>query len=368
MQSPKEKIEPPRIHWIDNLKAILFLIGLIYHLRSLFIRKSWDYDYILTHQNNFSSTDTIFWFLHLFRIQIFFIVSGYLFYKYLEPNKSKLDSLKKITTSILVPTIFSIILILPLTSFLRRVVALKIKKDEFIWDIPFGKTVEAFFGGTQSLSYLWYLVYLLLFQTISILGKKYFKNFSFILPIILFVGFLSVASISGVFSIGDPYHMTLKNFNFEVFGYYFLFFVLGIFLARRKRNLITQKILLIFVFLTYLVIHYFAVFFQSHLTEIFYFAAMKFFIFMLSVSLSLSIFQSFETYFNSETKFLNQISKYSMSLYIFHFIYLTIGFLIGSLFTASNLVLVVLSLGLTLLFCFAHIQILKLGFFRNRNN
>ena len=67
---------PTRLHYMDNLRALAMLVGVFFHAAlaySPFMKELW----IAADDESLRSLDVVAWFTHLFRMPLFFLVSGF---------------------------------------------------------------------------------------------------------------------------------------------------------------------------------------------------------------------------------------------------------------------------------------------------
>lgn len=76
-KDPKNFLEPsPRIHYLDNLRAVAMLLGVFLHSALAYAQPAQSI-WLATDQGASVTVDASIWFIHLFRMGLFFLLSGY---------------------------------------------------------------------------------------------------------------------------------------------------------------------------------------------------------------------------------------------------------------------------------------------------
>lgn len=213
-----------RLPYLDNLRSVALLLGLVFH--SAIVYGS-DIGYAIQNQDRSSALGLFCYFIHSFRMPLFFCISGF-FTGVVWEQKGMRAYLEGRWKRILLPTLFGILFLAPIQYFLM----LK-EKDHSIDYLSF---YLGFWQTSQfALSHLWFLVDLLFysfFWTIfSPLTKGFFRkveklklNFSTFLMVGIFSTFAVTWLGNQVFRKGIPI------FGIEplLFIYQAAFFFLGV--------------------------------------------------------------------------------------------------------------------------------------------
>ena len=239
-----------RIHSLDSLRAIMMLLGLVLHSAITYVvyedLGSWPIRDSVTHLSN----DFIVSFIHSFRMQIFFLVSGF-FGSMLFYDRNPIAMINNRVSRIVFPFIVSIILLWPTIVFGFSYTMLVF---EGVTN-PLEETI-CFFTGIDVLIprytfHLWFLYYLALITfcsviiafilaktpKISIYISKIF-NWTIkqsLLRVLIFAGITSICYyIMGTWSV-----ITSTSFipDFNMFIYYFSFYIIGWVLYKSKHFL-----------------------------------------------------------------------------------------------------------------------------------
>lgn len=67
---------PPRIHYLDNLRAVAMLLGVFLHGAFAYAQPA-NLLWLATDSSASSTIDAAIWFIHLFRMSLFFLIAGY---------------------------------------------------------------------------------------------------------------------------------------------------------------------------------------------------------------------------------------------------------------------------------------------------
>lgn len=354
---PEVKSVSLREPWLDNLKASLFLLGIIYHTRTVIFFNSWDYQYLWSSENFAIDSDFIFWLLHLFRVQTFFIVSGFLFQKTFN-SEQKMKKVAHIFKRLIVPTIISLLVLLPLSSFIHGLAYSQFNYGDFIVIDVYEYTSQLFLSGQHHVSYFWYLIYLILFQLATVLLFKYFNRIAKALPFFFIAAIASTLSIPKIFEIGVPYEISLVNLNFDAFFYYFLFFISGVYASETKISIPIKS--LFFTAATLILVNLMIIKLATHSSvEANFLWVLKFLTFFLSCALSLFVFGLFKKIFKRDYRVLKIVSENALSLYLFHFIYIAIGALVAGFFTSNKIIICLATITTALVLTAIHLIVSK---------
>jgi glucan biosynthesis protein C len=221
-----------RLHFMDFMRAILMMLGVIIHSSQVFNpRDVW----LISSVNNTIYSTYIIDFIHAFRMQTFFVVSGY--FCLLTLNKYKTKKFLRIRLKrILIPFIMTILTINTLQIILL---------DYTGW---YDFNIKHYITEGIYISHLWFLtniiIYFLFTAIVYKLFNKYLKkNWHIIekclhkLPLFTILFILPIFSIFilSLNKIGFPlYSNLLGAINFFSLMFYAPFFIFGIALATNK--------------------------------------------------------------------------------------------------------------------------------------
>ncbi|MDX1957353.1 MAG: acyltransferase family protein [Leptospiraceae bacterium] len=150
-----------RLHYLDNLKSIALILGLFFHVAITYA----DGVGYTVKSEELSFLYTVFvHFIHVFRMPVFFFLSGYFTALTLE-KKGEIFFLRSRFSRIVVPALLGISLFAPVESYLQFVQ--RVGEFSYINFFPYFFTGEFFL-----LSHLWFLYYLLLFSIIYLIIKS----------------------------------------------------------------------------------------------------------------------------------------------------------------------------------------------------
>ncbi|WP_228850469.1 acyltransferase family protein [Aegicerativicinus sediminis] len=251
MKNQPRKTE--RIHSLDSLRAIMMLLGLVIHSAITYGVVDYGNSWSLKDPNTTqSSNDFIVFFIHAYRMQIFFAVAGFfgamLFYE-----RRPLKMVKNRVARIVLPFIVFVLLLWPTILFSFTYTQL------IFGGVPdaFTKALTVFTPWDtlipDSTFHLWFLYYLAIITFVStglalFMGRlpnlsKFISNtFSWILKrsilrILLFASLSAlVYQIMGTWNVATSTSFTL---DFNTFLYYFSFYIFGWVLYKSKHLLDT---------------------------------------------------------------------------------------------------------------------------------
>ncbi len=103
--SQQEAKRQDRIYYLDNVRAIAMLLGLVLHSALTYAKPSQNF-WILGDREGSMAMDMSIWFIHLFRMSLFFLIAGY-FAKLLVTRRSVGSFLKNRALRILLPFLVS---------------------------------------------------------------------------------------------------------------------------------------------------------------------------------------------------------------------------------------------------------------------
>jgi glucan biosynthesis protein C len=244
-----------RLHSLDSLRAIMMLLGLVIHSSVTYGIFEYGGAWPLKDPSSTSIlNDHIVFFIHSFRMQIFFVVSGFfgamLFYE-----RKPLAMIKNRVSRIVYPFIVFVILLWPLITLSFTYTRLVFAGDPNAWAETLATIGTPLFFIPQKTWHLWFLYYLVMIIGVSILiafairktpslARSISKAFSWIiqkpvLRVFFFAGITGlVYLIMGVSSVA-----TSASFipDFNTFLYYLTFFIVGWLLFKSKEHLDSFK-------------------------------------------------------------------------------------------------------------------------------
>ncbi len=220
-----------RLPYLDNLRSVALLLGLVFHSAIVY---GADIGYAIQNQERSSALGLFCYFIHSFRMPLFFCISGF-FTGLVWERKGMRAYLESRWNRILLPTLFGILCLAPIQYFLMQK-----EKDQSIDFLSF--YVEFWQPSQFALSHLWFLVYLVfysvLWMTLAPLTKKLFSRLqsfklshsSFLILSVLFT-FSSTWIANQIFRKGIP----ILGIEPLLFIYQAVFFFLGVFAYYSKQ-------------------------------------------------------------------------------------------------------------------------------------
>lgn len=163
-----------RYHYLDNLRSIAMLLGVVIHICFGFsetMKNLW----IAAGPESHFSFDIVGWFLHSFRMPLFFIISGFFAFYFIE-NKSKREFLKNRFIRIFIPFLIFFPLTFIFVSYFFFPFLFNTSPNyipSFVTDV-----IRAFQGNQLNIEtfHLWFLYNLFIFSVILILFFNFFNN------------------------------------------------------------------------------------------------------------------------------------------------------------------------------------------------
>jgi glucan biosynthesis protein C len=153
-----------RLHGIDALRAITMILGLLLHATIAYKVEpipNWPSDKTFQHW----TFDGLYMLLHSFRMPLFFLVAGF-FCRLLYYKIGEAAFIRHRFKRIVLPFIFSIILILPITIFPFSVYRY-MSETPGQWDLIFYNSFKQLFHW-NGLAHLWFLYYLTIYYIIFV--------------------------------------------------------------------------------------------------------------------------------------------------------------------------------------------------------
>ena len=244
-----------RLHALDSLRAIMMLLGLVIHSSITYgLYEYGDAWRLKDPSTNSMLNDLIVFFIHSFRMQIFFVVSGFfgamLFYE-----RKPLAMIKNRVSRIVYPFIVFVILLWPLIyfSFTYTGFVFAAVPNALAETMAIVATSQIFIP--QNTFHLWFLYYLILILGVSTLiafairkapslASSISKAFSWIIqkPVLRILFFAMITGLAYLV-MGTSQVETSTSFipDFNTFLYYFIFFIVGWVLFKSKEHLYSMK-------------------------------------------------------------------------------------------------------------------------------
>lgn len=240
-----------RIYSLDSLRAIMMLLGLVLHSAityEVYENSAWSLKDSITHISN----DYIVSLIHTFRMQIFFLISGF-FGSMLFYERKLLKMIKNRVERIVFPFIVFIFLLWPIVIF-----AFAYSESVFEGHVNALEEATSLFSNLFILVprhtfHLWFLYYLVLITSMSIILALVFQKLAsitnYISIIFNWIIEKSLARIVIFSSITAAFYFLIGSWsvatsislvpNFKTLIYYFVFYITGWVLFKSKHLLYT---------------------------------------------------------------------------------------------------------------------------------
>lgn len=244
-----------RLHALDSLRAIMMLLGLVIHSAITYGEFDWGASWPLKDVNSTSITnDFLVGFIHAFRMQLFFVVSGFfgamLFYE-----RKPMAMIKNRVSRIVLPFIVFVILLSPLMAFSFTYTGLVFAGNPNALSESLATIAIPMIFIPSMTFHLWFLYYLILVLAVTILiafgmrktpglARTILIVFNLLIrkPVIRVFVFALFTSLVYVV-MGSSRVETSTSFipDFATFIYYFFFFIVGWILFKSKHLLGSMK-------------------------------------------------------------------------------------------------------------------------------
>jgi glucan biosynthesis protein C len=248
------KVQPQkteRIHSLDSLRAIMMLLGLVIHSAITYgiinYGNAWSLkDPETTHISN----DFIVYFIHSFRMPIFFVVAGFfgalLFYE-----RKPLKMVKNRLSRIVFPFIVFLLILSPLIIFSFSYTQLLFNGSDTALETTLSYFSNPLILIPQMTYHLWFLYYLalitfasvglgLIFKKTPSISNRISLSFSWVIgkPVLRILVFAGLTSIV-YFLMGTYQVETSTSFipDLNTFIFYFFFYIIGWILFKSKHLL-----------------------------------------------------------------------------------------------------------------------------------
>ncbi|XDD49614.1 acyltransferase family protein [Leptospira sp. WS92.C1] len=157
----KKESNQKRLSYLDNLRSFALLLGLVFHVAIVYAA---EIKYPLRNEQKSEIFDVFGEWVHIFRMPLFFFLSGY-FTEIIFRAKSLKDFLRMRIFRIFIPTVVGILLFAPMQSYVSLLQA-----GETVSYLDF--YFRIFLNGNIRPSHLWFLYFLILFTVLHILIRK----------------------------------------------------------------------------------------------------------------------------------------------------------------------------------------------------
>ncbi|WP_061234148.1 acyltransferase family protein [Leptospira interrogans] len=223
-----------RLFYLDNLRSFALLTGLVFHVAIVYAA---EIKYPLRNEQRSEIFDVFGEWVHVFRMPLFFFLSGY-FTEAIFRTKTLKEFLKMRIFRIFIPTLIGILLFAPMQSYISFLQAgTKISYFDFYFRIFLNYNIRP--------SHLWFLYFLILFTMLHLLTRKitlplalllnnepdqksFIQEFKTII-VFTFISFIGTCIINFYF-LKDESWFAIEPVNFI---YNFTFFLCGSFLISK---------------------------------------------------------------------------------------------------------------------------------------
>ncbi|MBU2875237.1 acyltransferase family protein [Marinobacter salexigens] len=304
-----------RIHYMDSMRAILMILGILLHAANIF---SPNQVWLISSDESNILFSGISGFINLFRMPAFFMVSGF-FFSYTYLRKQRVDIVDRILR-LLVPLVF--------TALTLNVI------QEIVLSYYNSKSLDLlrFFTEGRWVSHLWFLINLsvynvvvwvaFLFKPTHIFLKKTSSFFSgkwaYLLMIVAFP-FI----IDGIYALNSVVEIYKTIFNVGsvfILLFYFQFFVVGLFLGYSKELLFrfsSPKVIDLVVFLLAYGVSW-CIKKSAIEDSVVYDISAAYNYSILIIFLSSICFSLFKRFLDYRSRFLGLVSESAYSIYLLH--------------------------------------------------
>lgn len=161
-------IKPVRYHSMDALRAVAMLLGIFMHTAIPMA--------MISDVSEHPLPQIIQQFLHMFRMQAFFLVAGF-FARFLYHRDGWMQMIKNRSMRILLPLILGCIFLLPLTHVMVVFGAVRAQTPDaaFPWNDVWNYFEAGRFWTYLFPNYLWFLIYLMVMYIAAVVGYRFLK-------------------------------------------------------------------------------------------------------------------------------------------------------------------------------------------------
>ncbi|MCG6192446.1 acyltransferase family protein [Leptospira sp. FAT2] len=150
-----------RLFYLDNLRSFALLLGLVFHVAIVYAA---EIKYPLRNEERSEFFDVFGEWVHVFRMPLFFFLSGY-FTEAIFRAKPLKDFLRMRIFRIFIPTVVGVLLFAPMQSYISL-----LQDGERISYLDF--YIQIFLNGNIRPSHLWFLYFLILFTILHLFVRK----------------------------------------------------------------------------------------------------------------------------------------------------------------------------------------------------
>jgi glucans biosynthesis protein C len=198
--------ESSRIHYLDNLRALAMLLGLYLHGALAYAEPSRSV-WIATNPQGSVAVDASIWWIHLFRMGLFFLLSGYFAKLMIQRKGLKLFLWNRAIRIVLPFVLFWPLLMVAMTIvFIFAFVYVKEPQGLLGLIVAASKDPEAAKSSTPyTTMHLWFLYYLLMFSLIGAVGSRWTRlKFDWLFQRNWLLALAPLALVPGVLGGGLP--------------------------------------------------------------------------------------------------------------------------------------------------------------------
>jgi len=229
-----------RIHYLDNLRALAMLLGVYLHGALAYAEPSRSI-WIATNPQGNVAIDASIWWIHLFRMGLFFLLSGY-FAKLVIQRKGLKSFLWNRGIRIVLPFVLFWPLLMVAMTIVFVFAFSYVKQPQGLMQliVAASQDPEAAQSSTPyTTMHLWFLYYLLMFSSIAVIASRWtWLNFDWLFRRKWLLALSPLALVPGVMGGGLP-TTAPESFipTWWPFAYYGLFYWAGWQLLERERLL-----------------------------------------------------------------------------------------------------------------------------------
>lgn len=339
-----------RVHFLDSMRGILMLLGVLYHSALVFTK---DINWAIKSND---TTEIAYWiaeFLHMYRMPVFFIISGY--FILFTIRKYGINSFLKIRLKrILIPLITTALTLNIIQAYVIN-----------------GNNWSTYYFDKGWISHLWFLWNLIFYFFITYfcyrtieLKLKFFSNFTkklvYKVNIFILLIFFPLSSIFFL-SIGKLLPKDILGLSIGSILYYFPFLLFGMIMLFDEKTMYKYINIKIYISFSVGLISYLLSTQILNNNEDILIKSASFYFKLLSVYFIGSlIFKFFLEFFNKESKILYFLAEASYSIYLFHHV---LVIFIGSKLIEYNIGGIIgfltLTISVSIISTFIHVLIIK---------
>ncbi len=219
-----------RIHYLDNLRALAMLLGVYLHGALAYAEPSRSI-WIATNPQGSAALDASIWWIHLFRMGLFFLLSGY-FAKLMIKRKGLKPFLSNRAIRIVLPFVLFWPLLMVAMTIVFVFAFAYVKEPQGLLQliVAASQDPEAAKSSTPyTTMHLWFLYYLLMFSLIAAVGSRWTRlKFDWLFQRNWLLALSPLALVPGVLGGGIPFAAP-ESFipTWWPFAYYGLFYWAG---------------------------------------------------------------------------------------------------------------------------------------------